>query len=82
MTLYAAELNVVLQRKLWPRSLIGPPVEAADQKALTDRAKVEERHDEEIVEVRFDPQAGDSQADAQKDGRAEAARTGDPPPRA
>ena len=25
MTLYAAEINVVLARRLWPRSLFGPP---------------------------------------------------------
>ena len=25
MTLYAAEINVVLRRRLWPRSLFGPP---------------------------------------------------------
>lgn len=55
MTLYAAEVNVVVTRKLWPRSLLGPPVEPADQKALTDLAKVEERHPAEIVDVTFDP---------------------------
>ena len=43
VTLYAAEINVVVARKLWPRSLIGPPDAArrrADPAAL---AKVEER---------------------------------------
>jgi membrane protein len=53
MTMYAAELNVVLQRGLWPRSLIGPPTEPADQRTLTALAKVEERHDDETVEVTF-----------------------------
>jgi uncharacterized BrkB/YihY/UPF0761 family membrane protein len=53
LTLYAAETNVVLTRKLWPRSLIGPPNEAADEKALTALAKVEQRDDTEQVEVRF-----------------------------
>jgi membrane protein len=77
MTLYAAELNVVLQRKLWPRSLLGPPLEPADQKALTDKAKVEERHPAEVVDVRFDPDMADSQ-----EGETAAARTADPPPSA
>jgi len=52
-TLYAAEINVVVVRKLWPRSLLGPPEAPADQEALAALAKVEERHDEEQVDVRF-----------------------------
>jgi YihY family inner membrane protein len=53
MTLYAAEINVVLTRKLWPRSLFGPPAAPADEETLTALAKVEERHDEEQIDVRF-----------------------------
>jgi membrane protein len=53
MTLYAAEINVVVVRKLWPRSLLGPPEAPADQETLAALAKVEERHDEEQVDVRF-----------------------------
>ena len=53
MTLYAAEINVVVVRKLWPRSLLGPPEAPADQETLTALAKVEERHDEERVDVHF-----------------------------
>jgi membrane protein len=51
MTLYAAEVNVVVTRRLWPRSLLGPPTEPADRRTLTALAKVEERHPEETVEV-------------------------------
>ncbi|MBV9807192.1 MAG: YihY/virulence factor BrkB family protein [Solirubrobacterales bacterium] len=54
MTLYAAEVNVVAVRRLWPRTLLGPPDVPADQKTLAALAKVEERHEEEQVEVRFD----------------------------
>ncbi|HEY8625473.1 MAG TPA: YhjD/YihY/BrkB family envelope integrity protein [Solirubrobacteraceae bacterium] len=54
MTLYAAEVNVVVERKLWPRSLLGPPRVAADEETLTALAKVEERHDTEQVDVHFD----------------------------
>ena len=32
LTLYAAEVNVVVKRKLWPRSLLGPP-QAARRRA-------------------------------------------------
>ncbi|MBV8997962.1 MAG: YihY/virulence factor BrkB family protein [Solirubrobacterales bacterium] len=53
MTLYSAEVNVVFVRKLWPRSLLGPPAEPADQETLRALAKVEERHEHEQVDVRF-----------------------------
>jgi YihY family inner membrane protein len=54
LTMYAAEINVVAVRKLWPRSLLGPPDAPADQATLRALAKVEERHDLEQVDVRFD----------------------------
>ena len=53
MTLYAAEVNVVVARNLWPRSLIGPPAVPADEETLRALAKVEERHDTEKVDVEF-----------------------------
>ena len=53
MTLYAAEINVVVARNLWPRSLFGPPDAPADQKTLTALAKVEERSDAERIDVEF-----------------------------
>lgn len=53
LTLYAAELNVVVTRKLWPRSLFGPPAVPADEETLAALAKVEERHDEEQIDVQF-----------------------------
>jgi uncharacterized BrkB/YihY/UPF0761 family membrane protein len=66
MTLYAAEVNVVLQRHLWPRSLLGPPVEPADRETLAALAKVEERHPEEQVDVTFSgsPCTGGQEPDA------------------
>jgi membrane protein len=54
VTLYAAEINVVLVRKLYPRSLMGPPDSRADEETLRALAKVEERHESEQVDVRFD----------------------------
>ena len=54
VTLYAAEINVVLARRLWPRSLIGPPKASADEQTLTALAKVEERSDVEHVQVQFE----------------------------
>jgi membrane protein len=53
ITLYSAEINVVVSRRLWPRSLFGPPDAPADQRTLRALAKVEERSDEETVDVEF-----------------------------
>jgi membrane protein len=53
MTMYSAEVNVVVNRHLWPRSLLGPPEAPADQETLRALAKVEERHDDEHVDVHF-----------------------------
>jgi len=51
---YSAEINVVLTRHLWPRSLMDPP-EPADRRARAALAKMEERDDKETVEVTFHP---------------------------
>jgi uncharacterized BrkB/YihY/UPF0761 family membrane protein len=52
-TLYAAEINVVVLRRLWPRNLFGPPTEPADEATLRALAEVEERSDHERVQVEF-----------------------------
>jgi YihY family inner membrane protein len=54
-TLYAAEVNVVVLRGLWPRSLFGPPTAPADEATLRALAEVEERSDHERVKVEFKP---------------------------
>jgi membrane protein len=53
LTLYAAELNTVLKRHLYPRSLLGPPARPADQATLSALAKTEERNDIQHVAVSF-----------------------------
>lgn len=53
MTLYAAELNVVVARRLWPRSLLGPEI-PADEKTLAALARVEQRSDRERIDVHFE----------------------------
>jgi YihY family inner membrane protein len=52
MTFYAAEINVVRRRRLWPRSVVQPPLTDADRRALTYYAKQEERRPDEEVDVR------------------------------
>lgn len=53
LTLYSAEYNVVRARRLWPRSLVGPPLVTADKQQLIDMARREERVHEETVRVEF-----------------------------
>jgi YihY family inner membrane protein len=57
LLLYAAEINVVLARRLWPRSLLQPPLTEPDKRVLTALAETEERRAEQTVEVRFSSEA-------------------------
>jgi uncharacterized BrkB/YihY/UPF0761 family membrane protein len=54
LTMYSAEINTVIVRRLWPRSLLGPPESPADRETLRALAKIEERDAREQVEVRFE----------------------------
>ena len=54
--LYAAEFNVVLARRLWPRSLLGSPLTGPDRQVLVALAQTEERLPQETIEVRFSPE--------------------------
>ncbi len=56
MTLYCAEINVVLARRLWPRSLVQPPLTEADERALAEGALVELRRPEQHIAVTFEPE--------------------------
>jgi YihY family inner membrane protein len=53
ITIYAAELNTVLARHLWPRGLIQPPLTVADQRSLTLQATQNQRRPEQEVSVEF-----------------------------
>jgi membrane protein len=58
ITLLAAESNVVASRHLWPRSfsiVFEQPATNADRNALRQRAKVEERRQDQNVDVSFKP---------------------------
>jgi hypothetical protein len=58
VTLYAAEINVVRVRHLWPRSILQPPLTGPDKRALVDLAKQEERRPEQSVDVSFPDETG------------------------
>jgi membrane protein len=51
--LLAAEINVVRVRRLWPRSLIPPPLESEDREVLADQAEEQRARPEERVDVTF-----------------------------
>lgn len=53
VTVYAAEVNVVLERRLWPRSIIQPPLTEADRAAMALQALQNQRRDEQQVQVSF-----------------------------
>ena len=59
LLLYAAEVNVVLAGRLWPRSLLQPPLTEPDRRVLAALAMREERRPEETVEVHFSPEPDD-----------------------
>ncbi len=54
LTLIAAEVNVVLDRRLWPRTLFSPGLLDGDRRALRTTALAENRSSDEHIEVRFE----------------------------
>jgi YihY family inner membrane protein len=57
VTVYAAETNVVLGRRLYPRSLLQPPLTGPDEQVLEDIARQQRRRPEQHVDVTFDDHA-------------------------
>ena len=53
VTVYAAEVNVVRVRRLWPRSLVPPPLTEADRAALALQPLQNQRRDEQQISVTF-----------------------------
>jgi hypothetical protein len=53
MTLWAAEINVVLRYRLWPRSLAQHPLTQADRHVLSRLAQMAARRPEQRVAVSF-----------------------------
>lgn len=54
VTVYAAEVNVVLARRLWPRAIVQPPLTEADQRSMAAQAHQNRRRPEQHVQVTFD----------------------------
>jgi len=68
ISLYAAELNVVLARHLYPRSIVQPPLTEPDREALRQLAGKEERRPEERVRVEFVDEPGGSRDGHERPG--------------
>ncbi|HXW43140.1 MAG TPA: YihY/virulence factor BrkB family protein [Streptosporangiaceae bacterium] len=52
-TVYAAEVNVVLARRLWPRAMVQPPLTEADRASMALQALQNQRRPEQEVQVTF-----------------------------
>ena len=53
-TLYALEIDVVRSRRLWPRSIIQPPLTEGDEKAYEAYVEEEKRRRPEVVAIRME----------------------------
>ena len=63
LTMYAAELNPVLARRLYPRALpLGGEPTAADRRVLTDLVHEQQRRDDQAIGVGFGEDAADQAA--------------------
>jgi YihY family inner membrane protein len=62
VTVYAAEVNVVLARRLWPRSIVQPPLTEADRASMALQALQNQRRAEQRVEVSFDDRKREASA--------------------
>jgi len=64
MTMYMAELNVVRARRLWPRSMVSPPMTEADRRVLVYLSAQGVRRREQQVQVNFDAPEDGGRPDA------------------
>jgi YihY family inner membrane protein len=56
-TVYAAEINVVLARGLWPRAMVQPPLTEADRASMALQALQNQRRPEQQIEVTYTDRA-------------------------
>jgi YihY family inner membrane protein len=73
ISLYAAEVNVVKYRRLWPRGLVQPPLTPADRDAMAALAKKETRIPDQEVDVDFGGEGSETSAG---DGESSSVRRG------
>jgi len=64
ITVYAAEVNVVLTRRLWPRTIVQPPLTEADRAVMAAQALQNQRREEQRVEVTYSDRPPGAEASA------------------
>ena len=79
MTVFAAEVNVVRARRLWPRSIVQPPLTPADREVLSSLALEGKRRPEQYVGVGFIDTAHDENEDGPPDESDPLVQTLSPP---
>jgi YihY family inner membrane protein len=57
VTVYSAEVNVVLARRLWPRAMVQPPLTEADRASMALQVLQNQRRPEQHIQVTFDDRA-------------------------
>jgi YihY family inner membrane protein len=63
VTIYSAEVNAVRAKKLYPRSLLQPPLTEADRAALALQPLQNQRRDEQLIKVTFTDEKNTGQPD-------------------
>ena len=64
ITVYSAEVNVVLTRRLWPRAIVQPPLTEADRASMALQALQNQRRPGQHVEVTFHDREDDTSVPA------------------
>jgi YihY family inner membrane protein len=64
ITVYSAEINVVLNRRLWPRAIVQPPLTEADRSSMALQALQNQRRPEQHITVTFDDRGSGAEAPA------------------
>ena len=64
ITVYSAEVNAVLARRLWPRSIVQPPLTEADRTSMALQALQNQRRPEQDVKVTFNDRDPEAEAPA------------------
>lgn len=71
---YSAEINVVLAHRLWPRTIVQPPLTEADRHSMALQALQNQRRPEQQVEVTFTDRPTDRAQPGASDARETATR--------
>jgi YihY family inner membrane protein len=78
IVVYSAEVNVVLARRLWPRSIVQPPLTEADKESLALRALESQQRAEQHVHVTFSDLDSGAVSGARPATADDRVSTGDP----